>query len=96
MSESEVRVKTTALVLFIFMYIIMIAFPKYRTHAALGIGLVYLITGILPVTQLFSIINWNVLMMISGTMVIVDYFIESKMPAFLAGKILDKDVELDD
>ena len=82
--------KTTALILFIFMYIIMIALPKYRPHAALGIALVYLVTGILPISQLFSIINWNVLMMISGTMVLVYYFIESKMPAFLAGKILDK------
>ena len=72
------------------MYIIMIALPKYRPHAALGIALVYLVTGILPISQLFSIINWNVLMMISGTMVLVYYFIESKMPAFLAGKILDK------
>ena len=40
------------------MYIIMIALPKYRPHAALGIALVYLVTGILPISQLFSIINY--------------------------------------
>ena len=82
--------KTAALVLFILMYVIMIAFPKFRPHAALGTGLIYLILGILPFSQIPLIINWNVLMMISGTMVIVEYFIDSKMPAFLADKILDK------
>ena len=82
--------KTAALVLFILMYVIMIALPKFRPHAALGTGLIYLILGILPFSQIPLIINWNVLMMISGTMVIVEYFIASKMPAFLADKILDK------
>ena len=82
--------KTAALVLFILMYIIMIALPKFRPHAALGTGLIYLILGILPFSQIPLIINWNVLMMISGTMVIVEYFIDSNMPAFLADKILDK------
>ena len=82
--------KTAALVLFILMYVIMIALPKFRPHAALGTGLIYLILGILPFSQIPLIINWNVLMMISGTMVIVEYFIDSNMPAFLADKILDK------
>ena len=82
--------KTAALVLFIIMYVIMIALPKFRPHAALGTGLIYLILGILPFSQIPLIINWNVLMMISGTMVIVWYFIDSTMPAFLADKILDK------
>ena len=83
--------KTAALVLFILMYIIMIALPKYRPHAALGTGILFLVLRILPLSQLPSVINWNVLMMISGTMVIVAYFIASKMPRFLADKILDKD-----
>ena len=82
--------KTAALVLFILMYIIMIALPKFRPHAALGTGLAYLILGILPFSQIPLIINWNVLMMISGTMVIVEYFIASKMPLFLAAGIIDK------
>ena len=82
--------KTAALILFILMYVVMIAFSKYRTHAALGTGVLYLILGILPFAQLPHIINWNVLMMISGTMVIVDYFISSNMPLFLADKIIDR------
>ena len=54
--------KTAALVLFIIMYVIMIALPKFRPHAALGTGLIYLILGILPFSQIPLIINWNVLM----------------------------------
>ena len=37
-----------------------------------------------------SKVNWNVLMMISGTMILVDYFIESRMPNLLADLILEK------
>ena len=50
---------------------------------------IFVITGILPYNQVFSAIDWNVLLMIFGTMVIVDYFIESKMPNLVADKLLD-------
>jgi len=38
----------------------------------------------------FSEIDWNVILMIAGTMVIVDYFIASKMPNLIADILLDK------
>ncbi|MBE5997998.1 MAG: SLC13 family permease [Eubacteriales bacterium] len=82
--------KTFALGLFILMYILMIALPKYRPAYALGTALLFLISGVLPVAKLAGTINWNVLMMISGTMILVDYFIESKMPNLLADILLEK------
>ena len=82
--------KIAALVLFILMYVLMITKPKYRPFYALSVGLIYLITGILPFHALPGTINWNVLMMISGTMIIVDYFIESRMPLLMADILLDK------
>ena len=62
----------------------MIAFPKRRTHAAAAAAVIFLVSGILPVRQLPSAINWNVLLMISGTMVMVSYFVSSKMPNRIA------------
>jgi Na+/H+ antiporter NhaD/arsenite permease-like protein len=71
------------------MYVLMVALPKKRAYVALSTALIFVITGILPINQVFSAIDWNVLMMIFGTMVIVDYFIESKMPNYIADKILN-------
>jgi Na+/H+ antiporter NhaD and related arsenite permeases len=83
-------VKTLALVLFVLMYVLMIAKPKYRPAYALTLAVIFLVTGILPVKRLLSTINWNVLMMITGTMIIVDYFISSQMPNRLAEILLGK------
>lgn len=81
--------KTLAIVLFVIMYVLMVVLPKKRAYVALSTALIFVITGILPINQVFSAIDWNVLMMIFGTMVIVDYFIESKMPNYIADKILN-------
>ena len=82
--------KTAALVLFVLMYVLMIVKPKYRPYYALGTGAIFLAAGILPVGKFLGTINWNVLMMIAGTMILVDYFIESKMPNLLAEILLEK------
>ena len=82
--------KIFALGLFILMYLLMITKPKYRPYYALGTGLIYLVAGVLPLSNLPSVINWNVLLMISGTMILVDFFIASKMPNLMADILLDK------
>ena len=82
--------KILALVLFILMYIVMVARQKYRPYAAMAVAALYLVTGILPFGQVISSINWNVLMMISGTMILVDYFIASGMPLLMADLIMEK------
>ncbi|MBQ6314350.1 MAG: arsenic transporter [Mogibacterium sp.] len=82
--------KTIALVLFVLMYVMMIARPKYRPYYALIAASIFIMIGILPLPRLVSAINWNVLLMISGTMIIVHYFIASQMPGRLADVILDK------
>lgn len=81
--------KTLAIILFVAMYVLMIALPKRRAYVALGTAAIFIVTGILPYTQVFGAIDWNVLLMIFGTMVIVDYFIESKMPNRIAEMLLD-------
>ncbi len=82
--------KIFALVLFVLMYVLMIALPKHRPIYALATAAVYLIAGVLPLGKLLGAINWNVLMMIAGTMILVDYFIASKMPNLLADILLEK------
>lgn len=82
--------KIVALVLVILMYFLMIAKPKYRPLYVLAVAVVFLASGILPLNRLASTINWNVLLMIAGTMIIVYFFIDSRMPNLLADILLGK------
>jgi len=79
-----------ALILFLATYVLLLVFPDYRPWIALGSALIFVILGILPVSDILTAINWNVLMMIAGTMGIVSLFIDSGMPALMADVILDK------
>ncbi len=79
-----------ALVLFILTYVLMIALSKYRPFVALTSAIIFVIIGIMPAGDILSSIDWNVLMMLAGTMGTVFLFIESKMPNRLADLMLKK------
>jgi len=82
--------QTIALILFIITYVLMIALSEKRPYVALISAILYVVLGIMPVNQIFTEIDWNVLMMLAGTMGTVFLFIESKMPNRLADLILKK------
>ena len=79
-----------AIILFVVTYVLILAFGKYRTYIALASGLIFVLTGMLPVSELLSAIDFNVLLMIIGTMGLVSLFTESKMPAMLADMVMEK------
>ena len=79
-----------AIALFALTYILMLTFSKYRPYIALGSALIFIVTGMLPVNEIFGAIDFNVLLMIAGTMGLVALFIESKMPELLADLIMEK------
>ena len=81
--------KVFALILFIAMYVVMIARPKLRVIAVLSVAVLFMMSGILPMGEVPGAIDWNVLMMMLGTMIIVFYFIESRMPNLIADYLLD-------
>ncbi|NLM23113.1 MAG: TRAP transporter large permease subunit [Firmicutes bacterium] len=74
--------------MFLATYVLLLLLPKYRAHIALASAALFVILGILPVNKVFFSINWNVIMMIAGTMGIVSLFIESKMPSLLADMLI--------
>jgi len=82
--------KQLALLLFGLTYVALMSLPKHRSKIALGMAIVFIALGILPYTMVFGAIDFNVLLMIGGTMGIVSLFIESKMPSLMADYILDK------
>ena len=87
-----------ALILFAVTYVVMMAFQKIRPHAAVISALIFVIvgsTGLFPgyaysPLEALKEIDWNVIMMIVGTMGTVYLFIESKMPQLMADVLVDK------
>ena len=79
-----------ALILFAITYVLILAFSKYRTYIALGSGLIFIITGMLSFNNIIDAIDFNVLLMIAGSMGLVQLFIDSKMPDLLAEIIINK------
>ncbi len=79
-----------AIILFVITYVLMLIFGKFRPYIALASGVIFIVTGMLPVTQAWGALDFNVLLMIAGTMGLVALFIDSKMPALLADLIMEK------
>ncbi len=77
-----------ALVLFAAMYVLLLVFAEKRWIIALGTALLFVVLGILPVGAALGALNWNVLMMLTGTMATVELFIQSQMPQRMAEGLL--------
>jgi len=86
----------TALILFGITYVLLLALPKYRAYICLVSAIVFSIwlsidkTTSLNFKDILSAIDFNILMMIAGTMGIVVLFIDSKMPMRIADFVVSK------
>ncbi len=91
----------TASILFLITYILMLSFQKYRPYIAIASAGVFLILGLcndqlglfregLTVGRALRAVDYNVLLMIAGTMSLVTLFIQSRMPALLAEKLISR------
>ena len=79
-----------AIILFALTYVLMLTFSKYRPYIALASGLIFVVTGMLPIKEILPALDFNVLLMIGGTMGLVQLFIDSRMPERLADMIMDR------
>ncbi len=79
-----------ALAVFVLTYVLMLALPKYRPFVALGSALIFVVSGMLPLGEVLPSVDFNVLLMIAGTMGTVALMIESKMPNLLADIIIER------
>jgi Na+/H+ antiporter NhaD/arsenite permease-like protein len=82
--------KIIAIAIFVLTYSLLLIFPKIRAYIALASASIFVVLGILPVGKVFTTVDWNVILMIAGTMGIVSLFIESKMPSLLADLIIER------
>ena len=79
-----------AIILFAVTYVLMLTFSKYRPWFALASGAIFIVTGMLPAQQILGALDFNVLLMIGGTMGLVQLFIDSRMPERMADMIMDR------
>lgn len=84
-----------ALIIFLATYALMLAFQKWRPYIALASAVVFTILGYCGVFEIdilsaLSAVDYNVLLMIGGTMGLVTLFIESRMPARLSELLISK------
>ena len=79
-----------ALMLFAATYVLMLLLPKRRPIVALCSAAIFIISGMLPLRQAVAAVDFNVLLMIAGTMGTVALVIESKMPFLLSDLIVEK------
>ncbi len=84
-----------ALLIFLTIYVLMLALQKYRPYIALSGAAVFIVLGLCGVFDLtpldaLAAVDYNVLLMIGGTMGLVTLFIESRMPALLAEQLIAK------
>ena len=57
-----------AILLFAITYVLMLTFSRFRPWFALASGLIFVLTGMLPGDQILGALDFNVLLMIGGTM----------------------------
>lgn len=87
-----------SLIIFAATYILMLSFQKIRPYVAIASALIFVALGSNSVFDGFSYtvcdalreIDWNVIMMIAGTMGTVFLFIESKMPQLMSDVLISK------
>ena len=79
-----------AAALFVITYIFMIKFVNHRPLVVGISALVFIILNIVPLNTVWGAIDFNVLLMIGGTMMLVSLFSESLMPNRLADLIINK------
>ena len=69
-----------ALALFVIMYVLLLVFSEKRWIIALSAAALFLVLGIVPLGAAPQAVNWNVLMMLTGTMTIWNCSLKAKCP----------------
>lgn len=97
------KITLIALILFAVTYVLMMVFQKIRPHIAVTSALVFIAMGIVQTVapgtfgnfsftplEALKEVDWNVIMMIAGTMGTVYLFIESKMPQLMSDLLISR------
>ena len=82
--------KIASLSIFVIAYILFVILPPKRTLVALTGALLLILTQALSPKEAFLAINWNVMGIFVGTLIMADIFMQSRVPAFIAEIIVGR------
>lgn len=86
----QIDPKNISLAVFILSYLLFIFLPRRRTIIAVSGAIFLILTGAISGRDAFFAVNWNVMGIFVGTLIIADLFMESRVPAYIAEIIVDK------
>ncbi|MDR2701233.1 MAG: citrate transporter [Spirochaetaceae bacterium] len=73
----------------VLMYALVILFPARKSWAAMGAALCMVIIGAVgPLQAITKLIDWNILLIFVGSLIIAELFIYSRVPAVIADTIM--------
>ncbi len=76
--------------IFLACYVGFVLFPSKRSWWAAGGGLLLVLLEVMRPSEAFFAINWNVMMVFTGVMIIAELLIFSRLPSYLAEYIVNK------
>ncbi|MDR3161081.1 MAG: anion permease [Spirochaetaceae bacterium] len=83
------EIKWLVLEITVLMYIFVVVFNEKKSFIAIGAGLLMMIIGVVsPRIVLLELINWNILLIFLGSLIIAELFIYSRVPALIADIIV--------
>jgi Na+/H+ antiporter NhaD/arsenite permease-like protein len=78
------------LVIFAVVYIYIVVDKRHRAYAMAAGALAAAVTGVIDASDLFKFVNWNVMGIFAGTLILADLFAMSKVPALAADLLVDR------
>ena len=79
-----------SILIFLAAYILFVFFPRRRSWVAVLGSLLLVATGALTLSEAGRAVNWNVIGIYFGTLLVADIFMHSRVPAYLAEVIVDR------
>lgn len=86
-----------ALAVFVMAYTLFVILPKHRAWIAAAGALALMLTGVVSPALVFfgeggkeSLISWNVMGIFAGTLILADLFIWSRVPHFVAERLVNR------
>jgi Na+/H+ antiporter NhaD/arsenite permease-like protein len=79
-----------ALAVFLLAYLLFIILPARRMPVAVAAAVLLVLAGVISFKEAFLAVNWNVMGIFVGTLVVADIFMESRVPAYTAELIVSR------
>ena len=82
--------KVISLIIFLTAYLLFVFLPAKRTHIAISAAVLLLLGQVVSLKEALFAVNWNVIGIFVGTLMVADIFMESRVPAYFAEVIVNR------